>query len=162
MESLFKKLESGMQTGFGIIGIAMILIESYAVLARNVLKVTSAWTDETLKGLFVWTIFICSALAFLSDDLIGLNLVEEKLFQNKKAFGAIKVVQYLFALFLGLFLTAQGVGIIQTQLITGECTAVMKYPLWIINAGFLIGAIFTVLFAIHKIIICKKYFKVEG
>ena len=160
MESLFKKLESGIQTAFGIMGIAMILIESYAVLARNVLKVTSAWTDETLKGLFVWTIFICSALAFLSDDLIGLNLVEEKLLQ-KKAFGAIKVVQYVFALFLGGFLTVQGVEIIQTQFITGECTAVMAYPLWIINAGFLIGAILSVVFAVHKIINCKKYFKKE-
>lgn len=158
MKNVLSKIDTAVKIIFGYMGVAMILIESYAVFARNVLKTTSAWTDETLKFMFIWVIFICAALAFLTDDLIGLNLVEERLSGNKKAYGCIKGVQYVLALIFGFFTTTQGWNIISTQLTTGESTTVMKYPLWFINTGFLIGSIITVVFAIVKIVSCRKYF----
>ena len=161
MSSFFEKTEKCFQNIFGLVGIIMILIETYSVLARNVLKITSAGTDEMLKLLFVWSIFICSALAFLSDDLIGLNLVEERLSTNKKAFGTIKIVQYIFALVLSVFLVIQSIEMLQTQIMTAETTPVLQYPLWIINTGFFLGAVLTVGFAVYKIIECRKYFKAE-
>ena len=62
MKQVISKLETGVKSLFGYVGIIMILIETYAVFARNVLKTAAPWTDETLKLLFVWSIFICSGL----------------------------------------------------------------------------------------------------
>ena len=61
---------------FGVVGIVMILVETYAVMARNILQISTPWSDELLKLLFVWSIFVCSALAFLNDELISLTLFE--------------------------------------------------------------------------------------
>ena len=156
MKNALSKIDTAIKILFGYVGVAMILIESYAVFARNVLKTTSSWTDETLKFMFVWVIFICSALAFLTDDLIGLNLVEEKISGKPVAYNLIKALQYVLALIFGVITTLQGYNIISTQLMTKEATTVMKYPLWIINTGFLIGGICTVVFAVIKIIQCLK------
>lgn len=161
MKNVFSKMDNALKIIFGYVGVAMILIESYAVFARNVLKTTSAWTDETLKFMFIWVIFICSALAFLTDDLIGLNLIEEKISGNRIAYGCIKMVQYVLALIFGIVTTMQGYSIIATQLMTNESTTVMKYPLWIINMGFLIGSVITVVFAAIKILQAVKLFKVQ-
>lgn len=73
-----KKMISAIEWLFGLVGVVMILVETYAVLARNVLLVSTPWVDELLKLLFVWSIFVCSALAFLSDDLISLTLLEDR------------------------------------------------------------------------------------
>lgn len=153
------KLEAGVKSIFGYAGIIMILIETYAVFARNVLKTAAPWTDETLKLLFVWSIFICSSLAFMGDELIGLDLLPEWLSGRPKAYGGIKILQYVLGLIFGSFATYWGVNIILTQLSTNETTAVVKYPLWVINMGFLIGSVMIVVFALWKIYDSRKYFK---
>ena len=73
MTSLLRRLNLGAETFFGFVGIAMIFIASYSVLARTVLHISATWTDEVLKMLFVWSIFTCSGLAFLKGELIGLE-----------------------------------------------------------------------------------------
>ena len=159
MKGLVSKLDAGVKRIFGYVGIVMILIETYAVFARNVLKAPAPWTDETLKMLFVWSIFVCSSLAFMGDELIGLDLIQEKISDNRKAYGGLKVLQYTLGLVFGVVTTNWGLNIILTQLSTNEKTAVVKYPLWIINMGFLIGSVLLVIFALWKIYDCRKYFQ---
>ena len=177
MKGLVSKLDSGVKSIFGYVGIIMILIETYAVFARNVLKAPAPWTDETLKMLFVWSIFVCSSLAFMGDELIGLDLIQEKIADNRKAYGGLKILQYALAGLLrsipdcqyhtcftkdqvfGVLTTNWGLNIILMQLSTNEKTAVVKYPLWIINMGFLLGSVLLVIFALWKIYDCRKYFK---
>lgn len=117
------------------------------------------WTDETLKMLFVWSIFVCSSLAFMGDELIGLDLIQEKIADNRKAYGGLKILQYALGLVFGVLTTNWGLNIILMQLSTNEKTAVVKYPLWIINMGFLLGSVLLVIFALWKIYDCRKYFK---
>ncbi|MCC8026088.1 MAG: TRAP transporter small permease [Clostridium sp.] len=162
MKQVISKLETGVKSLFGYVGIIMILIETYAVFARNVLKTAAPWTDETLKLLFVWSIFICSGLAFMGDELIGLDLLPEWLSKKPKAYGGIKVIQYVLGLIFGVFTTYWGFNIILTQLSTNETTAVVKYPLWIINLGFFIGSVMITVFALWKIFDSRTYFKGAG
>ena len=159
MKGLVSKLDAGVKRIFGYVGIVMILIEKYAVFARNVLKAPAPWTDETLKMLFVWSIFVCSSLAFMGDELIGLDLIQEKIADNRKAYGGLKILQYALGLVFGVLTTNWGLNIILMQLSTNEKTAVVKYPLWIINMGFLLGSVLLVIFALWKIYDCRKYFK---
>ena len=159
MKGLVSKLDSGVKSIFGYVGIIMILIETYAVFARNVLKAPAPWTDETLKMLFVWSIFVCSSLAFMGDELIGLDLIQEKIADNRKAYGGLKILQYALGLVFGVLTTNWGLNIILMQLSTNEKTAFVKYPLAIINMCFLLGSVLLVIFALWKIYDCRKYFK---
>jgi len=145
---------------FGYIGVIMILVETYAVFSRNVTHVATPWVDELLKLLFVWAIFVCSALSFWSDDLISLTLVEDAYKEKKPAvYGALKAIQLVCALIFGGLLTYQLITIVQTQMGTGETTTVIQYPLWIMNLGVLTGMVLIVIFGVIKLVGCKKYFK---
>ena len=95
----------------------------------------------------------------MGDELIGLDLIQEKISDNRKAYGGLKVLQYTLGLVFGVVTTNWGLNIILTQLSTNEKTAVVKYPLWIINMGFLIGSVLLVIFALWKIYDCRKYFR---
>lgn len=53
MKNALDKFISGLNFIFGIVGIIMVFIATYAVLARNVLIVSTPWSDELLKLLFV-------------------------------------------------------------------------------------------------------------
>ncbi|MEY8336758.1 TRAP transporter small permease [Lachnospiraceae bacterium 62-35] len=160
MKNVMDKLIKVLEIIFGYVGVVMIVVETYAVFGRNVLKIATPWTDEFLKLLFIWSIFVCSALAFYSDDLICLTLVEDsaKVKNTPPAYGTLKVIQYLSGLGVSAFLAKYLCTIVATQMKTGEATTVMKYPLWLINMGLLVGMILTVIFGILKLIECKKYY----
>lgn len=53
MKGVWDKVNSGLNFLFGIAGIIMVLVASYAVLARNVLLVSTPWSDELLKPYFI-------------------------------------------------------------------------------------------------------------
>lgn len=146
---------------FGVVGIVMILVETYAVMARNILQISTPWSDELLKLLFVWSIFVCSALAFLNDELISLTLFEDDAKEKGKMalYGIFKVIQYVATLIISGLLVYQIWTIVNTQLSTGEATTVLKYPLWIMNSGILVGMVLTVVFGVIKLVDSLKYFK---
>ena len=97
--------------------------------------------DELLKLLFVWSIFVCSAMAFLSDDLISLTLLEDRAKEQgkMKKYGVFKMIQYVVALVISGMIVAQLLTIVNTQMTTGEATTVLKYPLWVLNTGVLLS-----------------------
>lgn len=146
---------------FGVVGIVMILVETYAVMARNILQISTPWSDELLKLLFVWSIFVCSALAFLNDELISLTLFEDDAKEKGKMalYGIFKVIQYVATLIISGLLVYQIWTIVNTQISTGEATTVLKYPLWIMNSGILVGMVLTVVFCVIKLVDSLKYFK---
>lgn len=161
MKNVMGKLMKGAEALFGFVGVLMILIETYAVAARNFLEIPTPWADELLKLLFVWAIFVCSALAFLSDDLISLTLIEDGAKSKGKmaVYGVLKVLQYVAGLVISGVLVKQLITIVQTQISTGEATTVLKYPLWLMNTGVLVGMALIVAFAVLKLVGCKQYFK---
>ena len=130
-------------------------------MARNILQISTPWSDELLKLLFVWSIFVCSALAFLNDELISLTLFEDDAKEKGKMalYGIFKVIQYVATLVISGLLVYQIWTIVNTQLSTGEATTVLKYPLWIMNSGILVGMVLTVVFGVIKLVDTAKYFK---
>ena len=159
MTSLLRRLNLGAETFFGFVGIAMIFIASYSVLARTVLHISATWTDEVLKMLFVWSIFTCSGLAFLKGELIGLDLIFEKLRDKPVLLSLTKLLQNLFTLLFGCMTVVFAVNIIDVQIMTGEATTVVQIPLWIINLGFLLGNFLLACFALYKAFQCLKDLK---
>ena len=120
MKKNISKVISAVEWLFGLVGVVMILVETYAVLARNVLLIPTPWVDELLKLLFVWSIFVCSALAFLSDDLISLTLLEDGAREQgkEKKYGVFKLIQYVVALVISGLIVLQLLTIVSTQIST--------------------------------------------
>lgn len=149
---------------FGFVGIAMILVETYAVFGRNVLKIATPWTDEFLKLLFIWSIFVGAAMSFLDDSSICLTLVENSAGVRKRpaVYGVLKVIQYVTGFGVSAFMIKHLATIISTQMRTGEATTVMKYPLWILNMGLMVGMVLVCIFAVIKIFDCRKYFQKDA
>ena len=141
----------------------MILIESFAVFARNILHTSTPWVDEALKLMFIWIVFVGAALCFRTDELISLTLIEDSLKEKKKmaAYGVMKVVQYVSAVGICILLVYQLSTIIRTQLTTGEATTVLKYPLWFMNLGVFLGVLLIVVMGVLKIFDTLKYFRKE-
>ncbi len=159
MKNALDKVASGLNYIFGLIGIVMVFVASYAVLARNVLIVSTPWADELLKLLFVWSIYVGSAVLFMNDGLIALTLVEDTYKEKKPVvYGVLKAIQYVAAIGICGLVTSQLFTIVGTQMSTGEATTVLKYPLWIMNLGMLIGLALIVILGVVKLIGLKEYF----
>jgi TRAP-type C4-dicarboxylate transport system permease small subunit len=148
----FNKLRSVIENMFGVAGILLIIIETYSVFSRNIFKMSAAWTNEVLRLIFLWTVFIVAALAFFDDQMISIELLEEKLERQRKKYGLIKLIQYIIALGFFVSLLQQSIQVVTSQMATGATTEVLFIPHWIINTGFIIGNILLVIFAIYKII----------
>lgn len=155
------KFITALQTLFGFVGVVMILIETYVVVARNILSIPTPWSDELMKLLFIWAIFVGSGLAFLSDDLISLTLLEDSAKDKgkMKIYGFFKIFQYVVAIIISCLLVYQLTTIMGTQMSTGEATTTLKYPLWVMNLGVFLGMAMILVFGVIKLIDCKKYFK---
>ena len=160
MKKNISKVISAVEWLFGLVGVVLILVATYAVLARHVLLIPTPWVDELLKLLFVWSIFVCSALAFLSDDLISLTLLEDGAREQgkEKKYGVFKLIQYVVALVISGLIVLQLLTIVSTQISTGEATTVLKYPLWALNTGVLLGMGLIAVFAIRKLVDCVLLF----
>lgn len=164
METFSKAINKIMRVVFGVMGTIMILIATYEVFARDVLKISQPWTDEALKFLDIWMIFIVAALVFLRDEQISLTLVEDSsIVRNKpELYHSMKIFQYLIAAVLNLEITRELITIVSTQMSTGEITTNLKYPLWLLNSGMLIGCILTFAFALVKIADQVRSFNVDS
>ena len=105
-----------------------------------------------------------AALSFMDDSSICLTLVEdsEKVRKKPSAYGVLKVIQYATGFGVSAFMIKHLATIISTQMRTGEATTVMKYPLWILNMGLMVGMVLVCIFAVIKIFDCRKYFQKDA
>ena len=138
MKGVWDKVNSGLNFLF-------VLVASYAVLARNVLLVSTPWSDELLKLIFIWTIYMGSAVLFMNDELISLTLLEDKYKESKpKVYGILKAIQYVAAVGISALLTSQLFTIVST--------------LWVMNLGMLLGLGLIAIYGVVKVIALKPYF----
>ena len=161
MKDFSGKLLKAAEFILGMIGVAMILIETYSVFCRNVTHWSTPWVDEVLRLMFVWIVFVGAAIAYRSDDLISLTLVEDKWKEKKKILphNVIKMIQYIIALIISVILVGQQWTTMQGQIKTGEATQITGYPLWVRSCGILVGFILLAIIALLKIIKLARTFK---
>lgn len=158
MKGVWDKVNSGLNFLFGIAGIIMVLVASYAVLARNVLLVSTPWSDELLKRFLSGQLYGVRSTVH-ECELISLTLLEDKYKESKpKVYGSLKAIQYVAAVGISALLTSQLFTIVSTQMNTGEATTVLKYPLWVMNLGMLLGLGLIAIYGVVKVIALKPVF----
>jgi TRAP-type C4-dicarboxylate transport system permease small subunit len=142
----FSRLAENLIGYFVVVAICLV---TYGVTAR-MLDISVAWTDELLRIIFLWLIFIAAALAYQTDNLIGLDLLNEMMKKRPGMLLVLKVLQCIGALIFGSFMSMHMLTIISTQFDTGEITPVLGFPLWLVNFGCLLGSVLIVLFVLQK------------
>ena len=158
MKSKLPKIQSALQSVVGLLVLCTILIVTIGVITR-LLKMPASWTDELLRIIFVWLVFIMSAVGFHCDELIGLDLVEDML-KNKPLFkNSLKLVQAVCGLVFAFFMVFQTCQIVLTQIGTKELTPVMSFPLWMQSLGYFLGCSLFCIFAAYKLYVRVKSFK---
>ena len=161
MKDFSGKLLKAAEFILGLIGVAMILIETYSVFCRNVTHWSTPWVDEVLRLMFVWIVFVGAAIAYRSDDLISLTLVEDR-WKEKRVIlphNVVKMIQYVIALIVSVMLTQQEWTTMLGQIKTGEATQITGYPLWVKSCGILIGFVLLTIISLLKIIRLARTFR---
>lgn len=161
MKDFTAKLLKAAEFILGMVGVAMILIETYSVFCRNVTHWSTPWVDEILRLMFVWIVFIGAAIAYRSDDLISLTLVEDSWKEKKRILphNVIKMIQYAIALVISVLLTQQEITTMLGQIETGEATQITGYPIWVKSFGILVGFVLMAVIALVKIIRLARTFR---
>ena len=161
MKDFTGKLLKAAEFILGMIGVAMILIETYSVFCRNVTHWSTPWVDEVLRLMFVWIVFVGAAIAYRSDDLISLTLVEDSWKEKRKILphNVVKIIQYVIALIISVLLTQQEWTTMIGQIKTGEATQITGYPIWVKSFGILLGFVLMTIIALVKIIRLARTFK---
>ena len=161
MKNVSEKLIKVAEFVLGMVGVAMILIETYSVFCRNVTHWSTPWVDEVLRLMFVWIVFIGAGIAYRSDDLISLTLVEDGLKDKKKILphNIVKLIQYILALLVSVMLVQQEWVTMMGQISTGEATQITGYPIWIKSFGILVGFVILTIVALVKLIGLLRSFK---
>ena len=143
--------------GFG--ATICLLIANIAVVSR-LAHFSVSWSDEVIKIIFIYVIYIGTALAYRSDSLIGITMFEEFLIgkANNIPYKIVKIIQHLVSTGFAIFCSVQGYNMMMGQLRNGELTPALELPAAISTIGFLIGAIIWTYYGFGKIV---EYIKIK-
>jgi C4-dicarboxylate transporter, DctQ subunit len=123
--------------------IIMVLMVTAQVISRYMLHVSLSHTEELVRYLFVWATFIGAAGAVfrgrhlsISSGLPGLPAPVRRTIQGAKVVGAL--------LFAGILLIFGG-RIVLLQWQTGQETAALGIPMWVVGLAVPVGALLIIL-----------------
>lgn len=136
-----------------VTSIICFIIVNMAILAR-LMNVSISWSDEVIKILFIYIVYIGTALAYKTDGLIGITMLEEKLKGKKRnlPYNILKLIQHIVILIFAIFCMYQGFCMTVTQIHYNQLTATLELPAAISTIGFVIGSILWVYYAVGKVV----------
>lgn len=112
MEKVMKVIDEVIEY-FGIIAMVLqVIVVSYAVFGRYVLRNTPGWTQDTALAAMVWFGFLSISVGMRTDAHIQVTLIE-KLIPNKYFHKALDWFNWLMSLCLAVFLVVEGINVTQ-------------------------------------------------
>lgn len=124
---------------FGGAALCSVLIANAAVLARYVFMISLPSSEEILRYLFIWLIFICAALSFREGTLIRITILDDMLRQRPVLRRLLAVFQNLLILGFSLVSIYTGWEMLSTQIEFEELSVVLEINMGWVTAGVLIG-----------------------
>ena len=132
-----------------IITIIMVLMVVGQVLSRYLLHKSISYTEESVRYLFVWATFIGSSAALYRRAHISLSFSFGDSIPGFRGFR--RCVTFLCALLFSSVIIVYGFRVVFIQFITGQTTASMGYPMWIIGLAVPVSG----LFLVYRIILLR-------
>ena len=133
---------------FGGAAIFTVLLANIGVLARYVFQYSIPSIEELLRFVFVWLIFICSALSYREGGLIGITMIADSLKGKPGLRRALFLFQHLGVFVFSLAMVYTCWEMFYSQYEFEELSVVMEINMGWMTLGALIGFILMMFYAL--------------
>lgn len=134
MKKAYKNLE---EVILCILLTVLVCVSGLQVVARYLFNNSLTWSEELCRYLYVWTGFITIGFVIKRGTIIKIETVI--MFLPKKAKKALDMVTSLISIAVVSVLLKNAVMIVQNAMASGQTSAAMKLPMWIVYMGPVIG-----------------------
>lgn len=151
--NISEKIMSFIDGFIGLTGLITVLLTTYGVFTRFVLKISIAWSDELLRTIFVWAYFIGTALLYHNSGLMRLEIADDTMKRKGKlgAYRILCIIQDIAMIIFSGIVGYYGYVMIMAQVNSGQMTTTSSTPAWVSPLGFLIGMVLLAAFAANKL-----------
>ena len=132
----------------------MMAVGGMQVFWRYVLKNSLYWSEEVMRYLNIWTIFLGISIGIPRNSHVAIDAIIRALKGRAKFAATITVYIFSLVFFVALF----GIGIKFTLYNMGQLSAAMRIPMSMIYISLPVGGFLSILFTIGEIL---KYWKSE-
>lgn len=136
---------------FGGAALVSVLLACLGVVSRYVLEISLPWVEEVLSNLFIWLIFICSALSFREGTLISITMLHDSLKKipslRRSLEICINIVIFAFAA-VSLY---TGWDMMATQFEFEELSVVLETNMGWVTLGACLGYLFFAIFSLMNL-----------
>lgn len=135
----------------GIVSVMMV-VGGMQVFWRYVLKDSLYWSEEVMRYLNIWTIFLGISIGVPRSSHVAIDAIIRAFKGRAKFIATMTVHMFSLLFFIALF----GVGIKFTLYNMGQLSAAMRLPMSMIYMALPVGGFLSILFTIGEIF---KYLK---
>ena len=124
-----------------VMGIILLIGGNLVVLSR-VFKLSTPCTEEILRNVFVWLIFLGTAYES-KRGLVSVSILEEGFINKRKAgaYKALKVLHMAVCLIFAAFCAFYSFQMMMNQFATGEKSLVLGYLMGFVTLGIVLGCL---------------------
>ncbi len=137
---------------FGSAALVAVALANIGVVSRYVLALSLPWVEEALRYLFIWLIFVCSALSFKEGTLISITMLHDALKRFSTARRILELVVNLAILGFSLVSVWTGWEMLMTQFEFEEVSTVLEINMGWVTLGAFLGYILFALFSLRNLI----------
>lgn len=135
-----------------VLVIVMVVLVGFQVLSRYILHFSLSYTEEIVRYLFVWTTFLGIAGAVRGNRHLSISSAPEQVGGILRK--AVRILIGVGALGFAGVLLYYGTRIVLLQMTTGQKTAALGFPMWIVGIAVPLGAALVIVR-----IICGSFWK---
>ena len=131
-----------------VIFIAMVLMVTYQVIARNFFKSPSSVTEVLTRYCFVWLIMISATYMFGQREHINISVIKDKLPKTPKMIVSI-IIELVTICFAGLVMVYGGFTIAKMNLV--QLDTILHIPTGVIYSIIPICGVIIIFYSIYNI-----------
>ncbi|MCI8415900.1 MAG: TRAP transporter small permease [Lachnospiraceae bacterium] len=152
MKKAYKNLE---EVILCILLTILVCVSGLQVIARYLFNNSLTWSEELCRYLYVWTGFITISFVIKKGTIIKIDTL--LLFLPEKLKKLLDVITSLISLAVVSILFKNAILIVQKAMASGQTSAAMKLPMWIVYMGPAIGFLLAIIrLAEHLVFLFMK------
>ncbi len=148
MKKAYKNLE---EVILCILLTLLVCVSGLQVVARYLFNNSLTWSEELCRYLYVWTGFITIGFVIKRGTIIKIDTLV--MFLPGKVKKLLDVVTSLISLLVVSILFQNAVLIVQKAMASGQTSAAMKLPMWLVYLGPALGLLLAIIRLLEHLVL---------
>lgn len=148
MKKVYKNLE---EVILCILLTLLVCVSGLQVVARYLFNNSLTWSEELCRYLYVWTGFITIGFVIKRGTIIKIDTLV--MFLPGKVKKLLDVVTSLISLLVVSILFQNAVLIVQKAMASGQTSAAMKLPMWLVYLGPALGLLLAIIRLLEHLVL---------